>query len=341
MARRTQAIIALIAVLAALGVGLYVYRAFDRMVTTAEVVTPAQPIPAGALIEAPMLARREVPRPFTQEAIYESAAELVGRVATVPLHPGMVIYEPFAVPQREYRLVDDPRLEVVSFPVDPARAVGGQLQPGHRLDIWRLVSVRPSSEVALPDLAADQWATATLLVEAAPVVDVRAASGLAVARSPQAIPGEVEEEGRRTTSPGTSGALQILTVGVPREVARTILTVVAEERAGAELWVSLAPLVTGDPAEGASITTPVPAKTGTATPTAAPITGAKGVVRGPAGEGLPVRSGPGGAVIGILPEGTAVKILKGVTLVEGVPWCMVETADMSGWVALEYVEVER
>jgi hypothetical protein len=273
MSRRTQILIAIVALLIAAATGFYVYRTFSRMVTTAHVVTPAQPIPAGALILPEMLEEREVPRPLLDEDVYVQPGELAWRVAVVPLQPGMVVYRPFAVTSTEYRLVDDPALEVVSFPVDPARAVGGQLQPGHRVDVWRLVAVRPSSGITcqgpeglglgstpkgyctLTQIAAGQWATATLLVKDVPVVDVRAATGLAVARSPQALPGQVKQEERRTSSPGT---LQILTVAVPRQVARDILALVAEEQAGAELWVSLAPLGAPEPAIAPTALAPSP-----------------------------------------------------------------------------------
>jgi hypothetical protein len=250
MSRKAQVFIAIAALLAAAGVGVYVYASFARMVTTAQIVTPATLIPAGALIEPGMLTGREAPRPLLEENVYVRAEDLAGRVAVVPLSPGMVIYRPFAVTAAEYRLVDDPVLEVVSFPVDPARAVGGQLQPGHRVDVWRLVAVRPSSGVTLTELTAGQWATATLLVEGAPVVDVRAATGMAVARSPQALPGQVEQEqGQRSST--SSGALQILTVAVPRVTAREILALVAEEQSGAQLWVSLAPLTRAGEADAA------------------------------------------------------------------------------------------
>lgn len=232
MSRRVQLIVALVAVAIAVGAGLYINRMYASMVTTAEVVTPVEPIPAGALIEESMLGSREVPRPLTDEDIFLRHNDLVGRVAVVPLMPGMIVYRSFAVPQQEYRLVDDPALEVVSFPIDPARAVGGQLQPAHRVDIWKLVAARPNG-----DLMAGEWATATLVVTDVLVVDVRAASGQAVARQPQAVPGRVGGDNERLPS----SPLQIITVAVPPETVQKILALVAEESTGARLWVSLAP----------------------------------------------------------------------------------------------------
>ncbi len=242
MKRRTQILIALVALALAAGAGLYVYTAFNQMVATTQVVTPAVTIPAGSLIEPSMLTERDVPRPLLAEPIYAEATDLIGKVAALPLRPGMVVYQSFVVPQRDYRLVDDPALEVVSFPVSPARAVGGQLQPGHHVDIWRLGGIKPGTTISLTELTAQHWATATLIVANAPVVDVRAASGAAVARSPQAAPGKTTSSSSSTTTSASSSALQVLTVGVSPVVAQDILALVAEEDAGITLWVTLSPL---------------------------------------------------------------------------------------------------
>lgn len=247
MKRRTQAILALISLLLAGAAGLFVFATFNQMVTTARVVTPAITIPAGALIEPAMLTERDVPRPLLDEAIYAQMPEVVGKVAAIPLRPGMVIYRSFVVGQQQYRLVDDPALSVVSFPVNPARAVGGQLQPGHHVDIWRLAGIRPTSQISLTDLIQQQWATATLMVANAPVVDVRSSSGVAVARQPQAVPGRLDDASKSSStssSSSSSGAtLQILTVGVPPSIAQEILALVAaEDQAGMTLWITLSPL---------------------------------------------------------------------------------------------------
>lgn len=244
MSRRTQIIIGVIALVAAAGTGLLLYANFNRMVTTAQVVTPAKVIPAGALIEESLLGVREVPRPLLNEDIYVRREELVGKVAVVPLRPGMVVYRSFAVPLKEYRLVDDPAYTVVSFPVDPARAVGGQIQPGHRVDIWQLAASPPNTSGELAEIMGTGWATATVLARNVLVVDVRSSAGQAVARSPQAVPGQVQQD-RGQQSPASGGMLQILTVAVPPDVAREILTLVAKQQArsgGVAIWVSLSPM---------------------------------------------------------------------------------------------------
>ena len=352
MTRKAQIAIALFALLAAAAAGVYVYRAFDQMVTTAQVVTPAQAIPAGALIEPEMLSAREVPRPLLDEAIYTDPADLVGRVAVAPLGAGMVIYRAFAVDQDDYRLVDDPELAIVSFPVDPARAVGGQIQPGHRVDVWRLVSVRPSGGITLTQMAAGTWATATLLVQDVPVVDVRARSGQAVARQPQAVPGRIEGGEEANTAARASASLQILTVGVPPQVAETILTLVAEETAGAELWVALAPLQRPEPTtapRSAAAATPVatspptpaptmpPPPTPTALPTPTPAPPVFAVVD--IADALLMRDAPvDGRVVARLETGHVVIGQGETATIDGVRWRLVEADGRVGWVSGAYLE---
>jgi hypothetical protein len=236
------------------------------------------------------------------------------------------------------------------------------------VDVWRLVSVRPSSDITLTEIAAGQWATATLLVEYAPVVDVRAATGAAVARSPQVQPGQVEQTQENRAS---SGALQILTVAVPRDVAQEILALVAEERAGAELWVSLSPLasalpvlseaegseVEGQPAPAAAAaaapastpttvptsvpsptSAPLPASTPTSTP--APTPRPTAVVTGTNGRSLQVRDAPAGTATGSLAEGTVAAILEGPTVQGDADWYRVQAGDVIGWVSGDYLALE-
>lgn len=351
MRARTQVVISIVCLVAAAAVGLGLYTAFSRMVTTAQVVTPAVTIPAGGLIESWMLTAREVPRPLLTEDIYTSAEELAGRVAVAVLRPGMVVYRPFAVAPTQFRLAEDPALTVVSFPVDPARAVGGQIQPGHRVDVWRLVAVRPSATTPLSEILTGQWATATLLVEGVPVVDVRAAGGGAVARQPQAVPGQVDA-GDSARSASSQPSLQVLTVAVPPAVAQEILSLVAQERAGAELWVSLSPLVREDTlapaptvgadpaplAEPSALPSPTPgpvaAPTAAPSPSPAPVSA---TVDGTGGERLLVRESPDGPIVGSLAEGTRVTVLGDPMRIDGVEWLRIQCDELSGWVVGSYL----
>jgi Flp pilus assembly protein CpaB len=357
MSRRAQVILGFAALLLAAASGYAVYVFFDRLTTLATLPAPNQVIPAGALIGPEMVTEREAPRALLDEPVYHTAAELVGQVAQVPLQPGMVVYHAFAVPPAAYRLVDDPALVVAALPVDPARAVGGQIQPGHHIDLWQLPQRRESRETATS-------ITPTLVLTDVLVVDVRASSGQAVARRPQAVPGEVAAA---ETSQQQALPLQILTVALPISRTETLMALIAADRSNdAFLWVALAPLTrpippakalpdplaalptptpsAPPPATPEATLTPIPTPTATATPlpsTATPYLDVR-VVTGTGGAPLVVRDAPGGTAIGELAEGAAVMVVAGpVSDDAGTPWyrCTQHGENaVSGWVAAPYLE---
>ena len=350
MNRRTQLILGFLALILAVGSGYGVYTYFDRLTTTATVPVPRVPIPTGALIRPDLLREREVPRMLLKEPIYPSLESLAGQVAQIPLQPGLVVYRAHAVAPQEYRLVADPTLSVVSVPVDPARAVGGQIQPGHIVDIW-----------VLPEAQTTTGLTATLVLADVPVVDVRTSQGQAVARQAQALPGQYTAD---TQSPSTSGPrtpLQILTVALPvteTEILMGWLT--AEEQGRAILWTALAPLVR-TPAiakreQTTVATTAVVSPTATSTPLPGPILPTATVmptptppittwvVTGTEGRALRVRDKPAtGAEIGTLPAGTVVNShFGGAWIVSDTTWYYVtpltSTEPISGWVSGYYLK---
>lgn len=239
MSRRTQVAIGLMALLLAVGSGYYAYTFMSKLVMTAEVFVPAVPIPAYTILTPDLLVTKEIPRPLLDEPIYHSARELVGRITTVPLEPGMLIYHPFAVSQADFRLVNDPGLEVVSFPVDPSRAVGGQVQVGHRIHVYRAVSQglpEDAREMTPDELLELDLAAVEVLAEDVQVVDVRSSQGQSV-QAP--LP---DSEGAMPGSRAQNIPLQIITVAAPHEQAAEIVRLVTEGRAQVALWVSLAPL---------------------------------------------------------------------------------------------------
>jgi hypothetical protein len=366
MSRKAQTLLGFLALLLAGVSGYAVYIFFDRLTTLATLPVPAQVIPAGALIQPEMLAEREVPRALLDEPVYQAASELAGKVAQVPLQPGMIVYHTFAVAPAVYRLVDDPALVVVALPVDPARAVGGQIQPGHHIDLWQLPKLR-QADVETTAI------TPTLVLSDVLVVDVRGSSGQAVARLPQAVPGEMAAQG---TSQQQALPLQILTVAVPVTQTETLMALVAADRSNeAFLWVALAPLTRpthGEkslpdplgplptPTPAATVPAVIPPRVPTRTPIAAPtlmptatpmdiptpiaaVTLDIRSVAGTGGAALVVRHVPGGQAIGELPEGATVVVLEGpLSGADGTPWyrCTQHGDNaVTGWVSGSFLEV--
>lgn len=241
-------VVGLLSLLAALGGGLYAYRFYDSLVTTARAVTVTGPVPPYTPLTPDLLVARDVPRGILQEPIYRTAEELVGRVTTVALRPGQLIYRHQAVGPVAFRYTDDPSLEVVSFPVDPERAVGGQIQIGHQVNVYRVRKASRSSGAPRPSAASEtvvvpvegRGAQAELLAEGIPVVDVRAKQGEPANRA--AAPSQIEQSAR----PESNKPLQILTVAVDHETALSLVELAVEEQGEYEIWVSLAPLMAAE-----------------------------------------------------------------------------------------------
>jgi Flp pilus assembly protein CpaB len=355
MNRKSQLILGLVALLIAAAGGYGVYTYFERLTTTATVPVPGAPIPAGALINPALLQEREVPRTLLKEPIYTTLESLVGQVAQIPLQPGLVIYQAHVVPPQEYRFVTDPALSVVSLPVDPARAVGGQVQPGHTVDLWALPEVQA-------DASPTETLTATLVLTDAPVVDVRSSQGRAVARQAQAVPGQYTAGAEQANANNQQAPLQILTLALPVTQTETLMRwLTAEENGRAVLWTALAPLVrltpspkalpdslTGEEHTDAPPTAePTPRATLTRTPTPLPPTATPApvtwIVTGTEGLALRVRDQPAtGVEVGSLPVGTLVESRpEGSWVISDTIWYHVtplnSTVPISGWVSGVYL----
>jgi hypothetical protein len=244
--RKWFLIVGVLSLLAAAGGGLYAYRFYDSLVTTARAVTVVRVVQPYTQITPDMLIERDVPRSILEEPIYKTSQELSGRITTVALYPEQLVYRHQAVTPAEFRYTDDPALEVVSFPVDPSKAVGGQIQIGHLVNVYRIKKVGTTSAVALPRATdetvvvpiGEKGAEAEVLAEGVAVVDVRAKQGEPANRA--AVPSQIEQSAR----PEASKPLQILTVAVPPDVAIHLVELAVEEQGDYEIWVSLSPLET-------------------------------------------------------------------------------------------------
>ena len=247
MSRKVRFIVALVALAVALGGGYYAWRFYDSQVSTAEVVTLTMPVAPYTLVTEDLVEMREVPRGVLAEPIYRTQSEVVGKIAVMPLVPSQLIYRHQMVSPTQFRYTNDPTLEIVSFPVEPERAVGGQLRIGHRINVYRVRELRVGN-VGLPALEeggavpimAIKGAEAEVLAEAVPVVDLRSARGEpSMDYYLQGIPGrdDTGESARRQP-------LQVITVAVPSDTAKKIIELAVEERGDYALWVTLAPIQT-------------------------------------------------------------------------------------------------
>lgn len=243
--RNRSLIVGLVAALAGVVVWVYSSSQFQQIVVTARAVTPAVRIPTYTVITPDMLTTRDVPRSMLSEPIYVDAKDLIGKIATADLAPNIIIYREFVVPMSEFRLTGDPSLEVVSFPVSPESAVGGQVRVGHLINIYRAIvspdeitRLAQESDLSIDALINIRAAAVELLAGDVPVVGVYSGTGAPALSAESPVSGADAASPART--PG--GPLQILTVAVRPETAPKIVQLVAEGKAQIELWVSLAPV---------------------------------------------------------------------------------------------------
>jgi len=243
---RARIVILILSLAVAAGLFLFGTAQYQRLVASRPFVVPAEPVPPYTLVTVEMLETRELAVTLVEEAVYVTVGEVVGRVTTTPLQPGQLIYRHQAVPPQSFRYVDDPALEIVSFPVDPAKAVGGQIRPGQRVNVYRTALGGGDATPPLPaEALVAHGAESELLAPGILVVDVRSSRGEAASR-PTGSQWETQAREGSSIVP-----LTVLTVAVSPTVALDLVRLTGETRGRYDLWVTLAPL-TPTPATGAS-----------------------------------------------------------------------------------------
>ena len=220
--RRIVVLLALVSLLSGAAIMAYACERAENLRVSQLFVVPAVHIPSYAVIRPDMLVEKEFSRKLANEPLFIRKEELVGKIATIPLQPGQLVYRSQAVSQASFRLTDDPTLEVLSFPVDPSTSVGGQIQIGQRITIYRLVAARLQETAGTTGLAQDT-AAVEVVAESVLVVDVH--------------PG-AQIEGEEWSTPA-----HFLTVAVAHETAVKLIRSAGGQRAEYDLWVSLAPAV--------------------------------------------------------------------------------------------------
>ncbi|MBU1747862.1 MAG: hypothetical protein KKA73_09240 [Chloroflexi bacterium] len=244
LSRRASLLMAASCIVVALAVGVFAWLQYDDLVASVEIVVPARVIPPYTIIQRDDLELRELPRTLLDEPIYHTPEQVLGRLTTITLHPGQIIYPDQAVAPAGFRLTADPRLAVVSFPVRPDRAVGGQVQRGHHIDIYRVAMASPAQggpKLTAAQLLQDQGAAVEYLATDVLVVDVRSSKGEAAGTATLAADSQLESSARTASTQVIP--LNIITVAVSPTIAARIVQITGEEQSGAyQLWVSLSPL---------------------------------------------------------------------------------------------------
>ena len=234
MNRTAQFIIGLIAVVVALGAGFYGRNLYLKEVSTYQVPVPISAIPAYTVLNADMFQMREMPRTMESLPYYQSIQNLGEMISTVPLPAGLPVAQVNAVPIAQFRLADA-AFEVLSIPVEPVSAVGGQIRIGERVNLYQVLPKKIDPEST--NISANDQPTfkVEIIAESILVVDVRNAQGVAAESNQKS-----EDNSTFGGSPQNE-QVQILTLAVKPEVVDLILNAVAvSKKQGGLLWTTLA-----------------------------------------------------------------------------------------------------
>ena len=234
MNRVTQFMIGLIAIALALGAGFYGRNLYLKEVSTYQVPVPVNAIPANTILTADMFQMREMPRTLEALPYHQSIQKLDGKISTVSLPAGLPVAQANAVPVTHFRLADAD-FEVLSIPVEPVSAVGGQIQIGERVNLYQILPEKIDPENANSSVNDQQPFKVELIATSILVVDVRNAQGVAAESN--------QKSGGSSTfsSSPQNEQVQILTLAVKPEVVDVILNAVAaSKKQGGLLWTTLA-----------------------------------------------------------------------------------------------------
>ncbi len=232
MKRIFQILLGLIAIAAGMGGAWYGRTTYLESVVTVNLPVPQQDIDPYTLLTSEMLAWRSFPRALVaQQGDYATQAEhLTGKITTSHIVAGLPVPQNLVAESRAYRLAD-PNLEVISLPVTPEMAVGGQIQIGDRVNLYTLMAweaefdrVDRSAMTDTLQIPTQKTITKIEWIATVPVVQVLSDEGVSET--------ETDEE----TLP-----LQILVLAAPPETIQEILAAQASVTVGNnQLWITLA-----------------------------------------------------------------------------------------------------
>ena len=234
MNRVTQFIIGLIAIALALGAGFYGRTLYLKEVSTYQVPVPVNAIPAYTILNPEMFQMREMPRTMESLPYYQSIQALDGMISAVSLPAGLPIAQANALPVAQFRLADA-ALEVISIPVEPVSAVGGQIRIGDHVNLYQVSEEAAASDNTDLKLNNQPGFKVELIAGSILVVDVRNAQGVMAETSQKS-----DSNSTFNSSPQIE-QVQILTLAVKPEVVNDILNAVANaKKQGGLLWTTLA-----------------------------------------------------------------------------------------------------
>ena len=240
MNRTVQFVIGLLAAVLAIAAGIYGRNAYLKEVSTYQIPVPVADIAPYTVLTENLFVMRDMPRTMEAMPYYQSLADLKGQISVVKLPASLPVSKVSAVPPAQFRLADA-SFEVVSIPVEPVSAVGGQIRIGQRVNLYRMAQEEVKAESASNSTAAGATEQKEILVEQIAsqvlVVDVRTSQGI------PAGPNNAETKSSGGAMSGSQQVeqVQILTLALqPDQVQKVLEVVGSSKKQGGLLWTTLA-----------------------------------------------------------------------------------------------------
>jgi hypothetical protein len=137
-------------------------------------------------------------------------------------------------PVKQFRLADA-AYEVLSIPVEPVSAVGGQIRIGERVNLYQVLPEKIVPENTNISTNDQPTYNVELIAKSILVVDVRNAQGVAAESN------QKREDNSALGGSPQNEQVQILTLAVKPEIVDLILNAVAvSKKQGGLLWTTLA-----------------------------------------------------------------------------------------------------
>ena len=236
MNRTVQFIIGILAIGFAIAAGIYGRNAYLKEVSTYQIPVPVAEIPPYTVLTSEMFALRDMPRTMESLPYYQKVENLSGLISVSTLPADLPVAQTGAVPPAQFRLADA-AFEVLSIPVEPVSAVGGQIQIGQRVNLYQMIRQQAKNGQPEQNLVDAEHFTVERIAQSILVVDVRTAQGVTA--------GPASEEANGNS--GMSGSsqqveqVQILTLAIEPELVQKVLDAVASaKKQGGLLWSTLA-----------------------------------------------------------------------------------------------------
>ena len=221
MARRIfEAVVGVLLLIVAFVLAYFFQQSYKAGVEYRSLPVPVTDIPPYTMLTEKMFEMKDFPSALIG-GYANTLAQLDGRISNSRIPTGLPIPLVMVSAPEDFRLAD-PSLEVISIPVTPPSAIGGQVRVGERVNIYRLI---PPGEQVIPIGAKDPISEpVTLIAGNVPVVMVLAGDGSAAG----------------LTETGRTVSAQVLVLAVTSEQRDAILNLMAEINGGAMMWITLA-----------------------------------------------------------------------------------------------------